>query len=244
MKQPPGIVKATVPDLLQGNAGKAATKASAYGGSEAGAAIGHMVGPPVIGGIVGNLVGERVGEGVAKEMGLDKVARNFNDDVAGVVGQRRADKMSEIAMTALGYSESERCVCCPCMPKSQILFFVMVGFFVFNCYRIGVGIDFDLSCSSEAKNVTTITVEPGDELYNSTELDDYWYLRTDAAANATTYLVSYPCEFAFEYLLAGAAVWLAFLPFYIFTLLGNCWRQCCCCLCDPLVRFIETNRIL
>ena len=51
--------------------------------------------------------------------------------------------------------------------------------------------------------------------------------------------VSYPCEFGFEYLVAGAAVWIVFLPFYVCTLLGNCWRQCCCCLCDPLVSFID-----
>ena len=49
--------------------------------------------------------------------------------------------------------------------------------------------------------------------------------------------VEYPCEFGFEYMIAGAAVWLCFLPCYLVTLLGNCWRQCCCCLCDPLVRY-------
>ena len=53
--------------------------------------------------------------------------------------------------------------------------------------------------------------------------------------------VSYPCEFGFEYLVAGAAVWIVFLPFYVCTLLGNCWRQCCCCLCDPLVSFTDLS---
>ena len=37
----------------------------------------------------------------------------------------------------------------------------------------------------------------------------------------------------------GATIWIIYLPFYIVTLLGNCWRQCCCCLCDPLVSLIE-----
>ena len=57
------------------------------------------------------------------------------------------------------------------------------------------------------------------------------------AENRTVFLKAYPCEFGFHYLTSGAAVWLAFLPFYITQLLGNCWRQCCCCLCDPLVSF-------
>ena len=48
--------------------------------------------------------------------------------------------------------------------------------------------------------------------------------------------VSYQCEFGFHYLVAGASVWIFFLPFYILTLFGNCWRQCCCCFCDPVVR--------
>ena len=47
--------------------------------------------------------------------------------------------------------------------------------------------------------------------------------------------VAYPCQFGFHYLVSGATVWLVFLPFYICTLFGNCWRQCCCCLCDPVV---------
>ena len=57
--------------------------------------------------------------------------------------------------------------------------------------------------------------------------------------------VEYPCEFGFEYMIAGAAVWLCFLPCYLVTLLGNCWRQCCCCLCDPLVSYnLCVSRIL
>lgn len=110
-----------------GAAAKAAAKAGAYGGSEVGAMVGHMAGPPVIGGIVGNVIGERVGEKAVHASGMDRVAGEISEGVARVVGERRADKMGEIAMTALGYSEAEHCICCPCMPKSQLLFFVMTG---------------------------------------------------------------------------------------------------------------------
>ena len=53
------------------------------------------------------------------------------------------------------------------------------------------------------------------------------------------FVVEYPCEFGFDYMTVGATIWMIYLPFYIVTLLGNCWRQCCCCLCDPLVSLIE-----
>ena len=53
------------------------------------------------------------------------------------------------------------------------------------------------------------------------------------------FVVEYPCEFGFDYMTVGATIWIIYLPFYIVTLLGNCWRQCCCCLCDPLVSLIE-----
>ncbi len=45
-----------------------------------------------------------------------------------VIGRRNVDKIGEITLTALGYSKSEECVCCPCMPASQILLFVMIGY--------------------------------------------------------------------------------------------------------------------
>ena len=60
------------------------------------------------------------------------------------------------------------------------------------------------------------------------------YVYSPTADNRTA-LVEYPCSFGFDYMVTGATVWAIFLPFHIFTLLGNCWRQCCCCLCDPLV---------
>ena len=84
------------------------------------------VGPPVIGGIIGTVVGEKVGEKAAGKFGLAETAGNVSDDLAKVVGKRNVDKMGEITLTALGYSSEEECVCCPCMPASQILFFIMV----------------------------------------------------------------------------------------------------------------------
>ena len=84
------------------------------------------VGPPVIGGIIGTVVGEKVGEKAAGKYGLAETAGNVSDDLAKVVGKRNVDKMGEITLTALGYSSEEECVCCPCMPASQILFFIMV----------------------------------------------------------------------------------------------------------------------
>ena len=75
----------------------------------------------------------------------------MSDDLAQVVGQRNVDKMGEITMTALGYSNGticffytnnfasclnlnvqpiliseEECVCCPCLPASQTLLIIML----------------------------------------------------------------------------------------------------------------------
>ncbi len=113
--------------MSDGTGGRAASKAGAYGGAEVGGMLGRMVGPPVVGPIVGNLVGEKAGERAARETGLDRAAAQVNKDLASVVGRRRADKVGEIALTALGYSESEKCVCCPCLPASQVLFFLITA---------------------------------------------------------------------------------------------------------------------
>ena len=115
-----------VPPARHDAAGRAATKATAYGGSEAGAILGGAVGPPVIGGIIGTVVGEKVGEKAAGRFGLAETAGNVSDDLAKVVGKRNVDKMGEITLTALGYSSEEECVCFPCMPASQILFLIML----------------------------------------------------------------------------------------------------------------------
>jgi hypothetical protein len=221
----------------RGAATRAATKATAYGGSEAGALIGQAVGPPIIGGVIGNIVGERFGEKAARKVGLDGAAGRISDDLASVVGQKNVDKMGEITLTVLGYSNEEECVCCPCIPASQSLLIIMILLFGFNCYRIGVGIDYEKGCSLDAQKTTTLEVSKDATNNGNSSFDDYTVSTVDDTRNVTLYIVAYPCEFGFHYLTSGAAVWLAFLPFYITTLLGNCWRQCCCCLCDPLVCF-------
>uniref|UniRef100_A0A0K2TH08 Uncharacterized protein n=1 Tax=Lepeophtheirus salmonis TaxID=72036 RepID=A0A0K2TH08_LEPSM len=221
------------PNASDTTSGKAASKAGAYGGSEAGSMLGNMVGPPIIGGVIGNLIGERVGEKITKETGLDDAAGRIGQKVGGVIGQRNADKAGEIALSAFGYSEREECVCCPCLPASQTMLWVMIGFFIFNWYRLGVGIDFEKSCDAQNNgSVKTVTV-PSDELVNSTSSISIYAHNT--MTNETTYMISYPCEFGFHYLVSGSTVWLIILPFTILTLFGNCWRQCCCCLCDPIV---------
>lgn len=215
-------------------ASKAATKGTAYGGSEVGSLLGGAVGPPIIGNVVGGIVGEKLGEKGATKFGIDEAAGKMSNDLAKVVGQRNVDKMGEIAQTALGYSAEEECVCCSCMPASQILFFIMSGFFCFNFYRMSVGIDYDWSCSSNVDSSEIIEVD--NDQINDT-LREMYTVSENLDTNTTVFLKEYPCEWGFHYLTSGAAVWLAFLPFYITQLLGNCWRQCCCCLCDPLVCF-------
>lgn len=107
-------------------ASRAATKASAYGGSEVGAIVGGAVGPPIVGGIVGNIVGEKLGEKSAVKLGINDAAQGISNDLAKVVGQRNVDKMGQITLTALGYSNEEECVCCPCLPASQTLLIIML----------------------------------------------------------------------------------------------------------------------
>jgi len=194
------------------NVGKATGKAGAYGGSELGSLIGGKVGPPIIGGIVGNIVGEKYGEKAIHKTGLDDKVTEAGDKLAGVIGRRNVDKLGDMTMTAFGYSDSEVCICCPCLPASQVLLFITVPFFFFNWYKLGVGVDYDRSCSTKPPNDTS-----------------YYYNTTDNVTDI------YPCEYGFHYLVASSAVWICFLPFWISALFGNCWRQCCCCCCDPIV---------
>ena len=97
---------------------------------------------------------------------------------------------------------------------------------------MSVGIDYDWSCSSNVDSSEIIEVD--NDQINDT-LREMYTVSENLDTNTTVFLKEYPCEWGFHYLTSGAAVWLAFLPFYITQLLGNCWRQCCCCLCDPLV---------
>jgi len=113
-------------------------------------------------------------------------------------------------MTAFGYSESEVCVCLPCLPASQVLLFLTVPFFIFNFIKMGFGLSYDLSC-------TPISFE--------------------VVNNGTDLIL--PCVYGYDYLLLSGFIWLCFLPLWISTLFGNCWRQCFCCFCDPVV-FMST----
>ena len=115
--------------------------------------------------------------------------------------------------------------------QSEILS-IIFRFFCFNFYRMSVGIDYDWSCSSNVDSSEIIEVD--NDQINDT-LREMYTVSENLDTNTTVFLKEYPCEWGFYYLTSGAAVWLAFLPFYITQLLGNCWRQCCCCLCDPLV---------
>jgi len=53
--------------------------------------------------------------------------------------------------------------------------------------------------------------------------------------NLTT--TQHPCHYGLEYLILSSILWLLFLPAWLAALFGNCWRQCFCCLCDPIVLF-------
>jgi len=112
-----------------------------------------------------------------------------------------------------------------------------IRFFAFNWYRLGVGTDYEWYCSSENSKSVTLEVR-NEEIDGNSTLESLSVSSVDYQKNTTVFIVAYPCEFGFHYLVSGAAVWLAFLPFYLTQLLGNCWRQCCCCLCDPLVSII------
>jgi len=204
------------------NTSKAATGGAKYGGGEAGSALGGLC-CPVIGNIIGNCVGEKVGEKVMVETGLDKKVTQGGVKLAGVIGRRNVNKAGEIAMTAFGYAETETCVCCPCLPASQILLVLAIPFFFFNFYKLGVGVDWDWGCT-KPENITEPEPDEG------SGIDPLQANATEAAAP-----LIYPCQQGFHYLVVSGAVWLSFLPCWICGLFGNCWRQCCCCCCDPVV---------
>ena len=52
-------------------------------------------------------------------------------------------------MSSFGYSDSETCICCPCLTASQVLLFITVPFFGFNLYKLGLGVDYDSNCDSD-----------------------------------------------------------------------------------------------
>merc|ERR1719273_2039154 len=122
------------------------------------------------------------------------------------------------------------------MPSSQILIFIMFALYIYNWYRLVIGIKFELGCSQTAKFVRAVNLTAPEQ--NETNINLAVKAGSESNNSDTNNtLVEYPCEFGFDYMTVGATIWLIYLPFYIVTLLGNCWRQCCCCLCDPLVCF-------
>ena len=119
------------------NAGKAKEKAGAYGCSELGSQIGGAVGPPVIGSLVGTLVGEMIGEKTMDKTGVNEMVSKAGDKLVPVIGRRNVNKLGDMTMTAFGYGDSEVCVCCPCLPASQVLLVVTIPFFFFNLIKFG-----------------------------------------------------------------------------------------------------------
>ena len=120
------------------NLGKATGKAGAYGGSELGSQIGGAIGPPIIGSLVGTMLGEIVGEKTLDKTGINDMVAKTGDKLVPVIGLRNVNKLGDMTMTAFGYSESEVCVCCPCLPASQILLVITVPFFFFNLAKFGI----------------------------------------------------------------------------------------------------------
>ena len=63
--------------------------------------------------------------------------KKAGDKLAGVIGERNVNKLGHMTMTAFGYSDQEVCICCPCLPASQVLLLITVPFYVFNWMKLG-----------------------------------------------------------------------------------------------------------
>ena len=63
--------------------------------------------------------------------------KKAGDKLAGVIGERNVNKLGDMTMTAFGYSDQEVCICCPCLPASQVLLLITVPFYVFNWMKLG-----------------------------------------------------------------------------------------------------------
>ena len=88
---------------------------------------------------MGGIVGERLGEKGMENSGLGAKVGRARDRLGQQIGDDNVDKLGEITLVALGYSEDETCLCCPCLPRSQIMLMVMFAFSIFIWYRLGVG---------------------------------------------------------------------------------------------------------
>ena len=111
-----------------------------------------------------------------------------------MIGKRNVDKIGDIALTATGFSEEEVCVCCPCLPASQLLLVIAIPFLVFNWYKLVLGIYWDFGCSS----VDVPGVEEVPEDGSRAELDTF----SPNVTNRTEPVV-YPCQQGFHYLVGS-----------------------------------------
>ena len=212
---------------------RATAKAGAYGGGELGSVIGNSL--CCCGGIIGNCIGEKYGEKAVENSGLNKKVGKARNKLGNVIGDENVDKAGEIALTAFGYGDDQYCACFPCMPSSQILLFIMFAFYIYNWYRLVIGVGYKIHCTNPVELVGCENIGEINDNRTNNFSTGFVDIGNNATTNDNEPLVEYPCEFGFDYLVFGAAVWICYLPFYIMTLLGNCWRQCCCCLCDPCV---------
>ena len=95
-------------------------------------------------------------------------------------------------MSSFGYSDSETCICCPCLTASQVLLFITVPFFGFNLYKLGLGVDYDSNCDSDF-NVSQVNSRFGNnylELAVGTDffLEILTHIRNFMVNNTTIYV--------------------------------------------------------
>ena len=114
-----------------------------------------------------------MGEKAIHKTGIDEKVTEAGDRLADVIGKRNVDKLGDIAMTSFGYSDSETCICCPCLPASQILLFITVPFFGFNLYKLGLGVSYDSGCSNDFNQRLKVTSLIKVTLIESFTLSDF-----------------------------------------------------------------------
>ena len=129
---------------------------------------------------------------------------------------------------------------------SQIMFFVVLAFLIFNCYRLGYGLDISaVNINATDINLTATVCQKKDLNQAMCHLNcvrppvlsailsvifSYQLLMAIFMQALPTSMSSMPqIDRLSQYLVVGAAVWIAFLPFYLLTLFGNCWRQVIIC---------------
>ena len=78
-------------------------------------------GTEIIGSVIDTMVGKEDREKVIEGTGLDKFAKKTGDNMAKLIGRDGVEQVGEITLTVLGESETEECLCFPCLPASQVL---------------------------------------------------------------------------------------------------------------------------